>query len=136
MASRLAKVQAETQPTPAENGQPIRVIIADSQAIFRVGIRKVLAVEEDLRVVAQAETLDAARLRYSLLARALFKSNRFHLSPASIRNIMADLTDGGYLAQPHTSAGRVPTDRAYRLYIDELMRHRKIAVDVRGRTRT
>lgn len=57
MASRLAKVQAETQPTPAENGQPIRVIIADSQAIFRVGIRKVLAVEEDLRVVAQAETL-------------------------------------------------------------------------------
>ena len=41
---------------------------------------------------------------------------------ASIRNIMADLTDSGYLAQPHTSAGRVPTDRAYRVYIDELMR--------------
>jgi heat-inducible transcriptional repressor len=44
---------------------------------------------------------------------------------------MADLTDGGYLAQPHTSAGRVPTDRAYRLYIDELMRQRKVADDVR-----
>ena len=64
-------------------------------------------------------------------SRALFKSNRFHLSPASIRNIMADLTDLGFLTQPHTSAGRVPTDRAYRLYIDELMRHRRIAVDVR-----
>jgi heat-inducible transcriptional repressor len=64
-------------------------------------------------------------------SRTLFKSNRFELSPASIRNIMADLTDGGYLAQPHTSAGRVPTDRAYRLYIDELMRHRKVADDVR-----
>jgi len=64
-------------------------------------------------------------------SRALFKSHRFHLSPASIRNIMADLTDAGFLAQPHTSAGRVPTDRAYRLYIDELMRHRKIAPDVR-----
>src|SRR5439155_11016707 len=64
-------------------------------------------------------------------SRTLFKSNRFHLSPASIRNIMADLTDSGFLTQPHTSAGRVPTDRAYRLYIDELMRHRKIAVDVR-----
>jgi heat-inducible transcriptional repressor len=64
-------------------------------------------------------------------SRALFKSNRFELSPASIRNIMADLTDGGFLAQPHTSAGRVPTDRAYRLYIDELMRHRRIAPDVR-----
>jgi heat-inducible transcriptional repressor len=64
-------------------------------------------------------------------SRTLFKSNRFELSPASIRNIMADLTDSGYLAQPHTSAGRVPTDRAYRLYIDELMRHRRVADDVR-----
>jgi heat-inducible transcriptional repressor len=64
-------------------------------------------------------------------SRTLFKSNRFELSPASIRNIMADLTDAGFLAQPHTSAGRVPTDRAYRLYIDELMRHRRVADDVR-----
>ncbi len=65
-------------------------------------------------------------------SRTLFKSSRFDLSPASIRNIMADLTDGGYLAQPHTSAGRVPTDRAYRLYIDELVRHRKVTEGVRG----
>jgi heat-inducible transcriptional repressor len=64
-------------------------------------------------------------------SRTLFKSNRFALSPASIRNIMADLTDGGFLTQPHTSAGRVPTDQAYRLYIDELMRHRKVAADLR-----
>jgi heat-inducible transcriptional repressor len=64
-------------------------------------------------------------------SRTLFKSDRFALSPASIRNIMADLTDGGYLIQPHTSAGRVPTDRAYRLYIDELMRQRHIADAVR-----
>jgi heat-inducible transcriptional repressor len=64
-------------------------------------------------------------------SRTLFKSNRFELSPASIRNIMADLTDGGYLMQPHTSAGRIPTDRAYRLYIDELMRHGRVARDVR-----
>lgn len=64
-------------------------------------------------------------------SRTLFKCERFALSPASIRNIMADLTDGGYLAQPHTSAGRVPTDRAYRIYIDELMRQRKVADDVR-----
>lgn len=64
-------------------------------------------------------------------SRTLFKSNRFNLSPASIRNIMADLTDGGFLIQPHTSAGRIPTERAYRLYIDELMRHRRVAADVR-----
>jgi heat-inducible transcriptional repressor len=66
-------------------------------------------------------------------SRTLFKSSRFELSPASIRNIMADLTDGGYLAQPHTSAGRVPTDRAYRLYIDELVRHRRVTEGVRDR---
>src|SRR5438093_3924377 len=64
-------------------------------------------------------------------SRTLFKSRRFNLSPASIRNIMADLTDGGYLAQPHTSAGRIPTDRAYRLYIDELVRHRRINQGIR-----
>jgi heat-inducible transcriptional repressor len=64
-------------------------------------------------------------------SRTLFKSHRFEVSPASIRNIMADLTDGGYLAQPHTSAGRVPTDRAYRLYIDELVRHRRINEGIR-----
>ncbi len=64
-------------------------------------------------------------------SRALFKANRFELSPASIRNIMADLTDCGFLEQPHTSAGRIPTDCAYRLYIDELMRHRKVAADIR-----
>ncbi len=60
MASRLAKVESGSQPTTTGNGPPIRVIIADSQAIFRVGIRKVLAVEDDLRVVAQAETLAQA----------------------------------------------------------------------------
>src|SRR5277367_6287699 len=38
------------------------------------------------------------------------------LSPATIRNVMADLTDGGFLAQPHTSAGRIPTDRGFRDY--------------------
>lgn len=64
-------------------------------------------------------------------SRTLFKSQRFDLSPASIRNIMADLTDLGFLAQPHTSAGRIPTDLAYRLYVDELMRHRKVADGVR-----
>jgi heat-inducible transcriptional repressor len=43
------------------------------------------------------------------------------LSPASIRNIMADLEEKGYLYHPHTSAGRIPTDQAYRLYVDHLM---------------
>lgn len=44
-----------------------------------------------------------------------------NLSPATIRNILADLDDRGYVAQPHTSAGRVPTDKGYRFYVEELM---------------
>ena len=43
------------------------------------------------------------------------------LSPASIRNIMAELEKKGYLAHPHTSAGRMPTDEGYRVYVDSLM---------------
>ncbi|MFL5383448.1 MAG: heat-inducible transcriptional repressor HrcA [Longimicrobiaceae bacterium] len=44
------------------------------------------------------------------------------ISPATVRNTMSDLEEKGYLYHPHTSAGRVPTDRAYRLYVDSLMR--------------
>ena len=44
------------------------------------------------------------------------------LSPATIRNAMADLEEMGYLTHPHTSAGRVPTDKAYRFYVDHLGR--------------
>ena len=53
-------------------------------------------------------------------SRLLAKSSDFNLSSASIRNIMADLEDLGFLVQPHTSAGRVPTDRGYRYYVDAL----------------
>jgi heat-inducible transcriptional repressor len=51
-------------------------------------------------------------------SRALARRHFPHLSPATLRNVMADLEDLGYLEQPHTSAGRVPTDKAYRLYVE------------------
>jgi heat-inducible transcriptional repressor len=54
-------------------------------------------------------------------SRTLSKETRLDLSAATIRNIMADLEERGLLSQPHTSAGRVPTDSAYRLYVDQLM---------------
>src|SRR5205085_11058797 len=43
------------------------------------------------------------------------------VSPATIRNTMSDLEDKGFLYHPHTSAGRVPTNKAYRAYVDELL---------------
>ncbi len=54
-------------------------------------------------------------------------------SPATIRNEMSDLEELGYLAQPHTSAGRVPSYKAYRLYVDHLMQAAKLTSDERER---
>lgn len=51
-------------------------------------------------------------------SRAVTKRYDFGVSPATIRNIMADLVEMDFLMQPHTSAGRVPTDRGYRFYVD------------------
>ena len=53
-------------------------------------------------------------------SRTLARHNRESLSAASIRNVMADLADAGFLEQPHTSAGRVPTAQAYRFYVKQL----------------
>ncbi len=54
-------------------------------------------------------------------SRTLSRKFNLRLSPASIRNVMADLEDQGLLKQPHTSAGRVPTDKGYRYWVDSLM---------------
>src|SRR5450432_2020240 len=53
-------------------------------------------------------------------SRTISKRRNNTLSPASIRNVMADLADEGYLSQQHTSAGRVPTEKAFRYYVRSL----------------
>jgi len=53
-------------------------------------------------------------------SRTLARSNREGLSPATIRNVMSDLVDAGFLEQPHTSAGRVPSAEAYRYYVEQI----------------
>ena len=62
-------------------------------------------------------------------SRTLSKRYSLGLSPASIRNVMADLEEQGFLKQPHTSAGRVPTDKGYRYYVDHLMEKEDLAQD-------
>ena len=54
-------------------------------------------------------------------SRALSRISGLDLSPATIRNIMADLEDMGFIASPHTSAGRIPTPRGYRIFVDTLL---------------
>src|ERR1700687_5964608 len=55
-------------------------------------------------------------------SRSLAHKFGLNVSPATIRNTMSDLEEKGYLYHPHTSAGRIPTDLAYRLYVDAFMR--------------
>jgi heat-inducible transcriptional repressor len=54
-------------------------------------------------------------------SRNITKKYEIGLSPASVRNIMSDLEEAGYIDHPHTSAGRIPTDKGYRFYVDSLM---------------
>src|SRR5260370_15281903 len=54
-------------------------------------------------------------------SRTISKRRKDGLSPASIRNAMADLADEGFLSQPHTSAGRMPTEKAFRFYVRSLV---------------
>src|SRR5512145_1748337 len=54
-------------------------------------------------------------------SRALSKYSGLDLSPATVRNVMADLEEMGFITSPHTSAGRVPTPRGYRLFVDTLL---------------
>ncbi len=56
-------------------------------------------------------------------------SYRFHVSPATIRNDMMSLEDEGYIYQPHTSSGRVPTDKGYRLFVDEIADYKKARIE-------
>ena len=55
-------------------------------------------------------------------SRTLARSAGLDLSPATIRNVMADLEELGFLQSPHTSAGRVPTTRGFRIFVDNMIR--------------
>lgn len=62
-------------------------------------------------------------------SRTLSKASGLDLSPATIRNVMADLEELGLIASPHTSAGRVPTPRGYRLFVDTMLTARPLDLD-------
>jgi len=65
-------------------------------------------------------------------SRAVSKRDDIGLSPATIRNEMSDLEEMGYLEQPHTSAGRIPSDKAYRLYVNSIMHKARLTSDEIG----
>ena len=68
-------------------------------------------------------------------SRTISRKSGVGYSPATIRNEMSDLEELGYLDQPHTSAGRVPSAKAYRLYVDQLMKHSELTEEETARIR-
>ncbi len=69
-------------------------------------------------------------------SRTLSRRSDLKLSPASIRNVMADLEEEGLLKHPHTSAGRVPTDKGYRYFVDRLMKPEELTKNEKTWVRT
>ena len=65
-------------------------------------------------------------------SRFITKKYDIGFSPATVRNIMADLEESGFIDHPHTSAGRIPTDKGYRFYVDSLMEIQKIRNSDKG----
>jgi heat-inducible transcriptional repressor len=76
--------------------------------------------DQRLRQVLLAVIAEYVETAQPVGSRSISRRHIRGLSPATIRNAMADLEDMGYLTHPHTSAGRVPTDKAYRFYVDAL----------------
>lgn len=73
------------------------------------------------REVLQAIVREFIATGEPVASRTVARNRRDHLSAATIRNVMADLVDDGYLEQPHTSAGRIPTPKAVQFYVDNLV---------------
>src|SRR6187397_3503167 len=76
--------------------------------------------EERRLAVLRAIVEDYVATEEPVGSKALVERHGLGVSPATIRNDMAALEDEGYIAQPHTSAGRIPTDKGYRLFVDRL----------------
>lgn len=82
--------------------------------------------ERKLRIL-QAIISDFIKTAEPVGSRTLSKKFDLGISPATIRNEMADLEEMGYLTHPHTSAGRVPSEQAYRLYVNNMMKKRELS---------
>ncbi len=82
---------------------------------------------ERSQVILEAIVEDYIASAEPVGSRAISRRHSFNLSPASVRNVMADLEEMGFLCSPHTSAGRVPTDKGFHYYIDSLLQVRDLS---------
>ncbi|NLD49348.1 MAG: heat-inducible transcription repressor HrcA [Clostridiaceae bacterium] len=81
------------------------------------------------KMILQAIINDYISTAEPIGSRTIARKHELGLSSATIRNEMSDLEEMGYLTQPHTSAGRIPSDKGYRFYVDQLMNTAQLTVD-------
>ena len=86
---------------------------------------------ERQKSILEAVVLDFVKSAKPVGSRQISKNYPLEVSSATIRNTMADLEDMGYLTHPHTSAGRLPSDKGYRLYVDTLMQYSTLSPEER-----
>lgn len=89
---------------------------------------KTVELDERKKRILEAVIRDYLHTAEPVGSRTIWRSYVPDLSPATIRNEMADLETMGLIIQPHTSAGRIPTDLGYRYYVDHLMKSRQLTV--------
>jgi len=87
------------------------------------------------RRILEAVTDDYINTAEPVGSRTIARRYNLGVSPATIRNEMADLEDSGYLEQPHTSAGRIPSQKGYRFYVDFIMKLKPVSDEERKRIR-
>lgn len=87
-----------------------------------------IELDERKKKILEAVIRDYLHTAEPVGSRTIWRSYMPDLSPATIRNEMADLEEMGFIMQPHTSAGRIPTDLGYRFFVDHLMKTRQLTV--------
>ncbi len=124
--------RTETKPKEIREPKEKRsVLLAIERTFYNEANKDVTTVslsERKLRIL-QAIINDYVTSAEPVGSRSIAKKYELGVSPATIRNDMADLEESGYLTHPHTSAGRIPSDKAYRLYVDTLMKKRSLTED-------
>lgn len=85
-----------------------------------------MSLDDRKKIILKAIVDDYIETAEPVGSKSLVSKHNFHVSPATVRNEMAELEALGYLEQPHTSAGRIPSDKGYRAYVDSLMQVEEI----------
>lgn len=105
--------------------------------LVKASIIASMELKERQKSILEAIIQEYINTAHPVASRELVRGLGFNLSPATIRNEMFELDEMGYLEQPHTSAGRIPTDKGFRFYVDEIsaVRATDAKKNSRGRAR-